>query len=244
MHSGQDSTGTSSFSEGASSKLYDEEYSHDSRLRSQGTRRNPSKRGTDRTGPGRKKVKSTQILSQLTSKSGLPVTKENIRIQFIRCDSDKIKEFLKPGKIAESNPLLDQMKKSVLSNTDVFVKVCKVQPIRKKFKSFGKDFCRAYFKHEKVREFHRLHIDLIFGAKDPASLCTSTNQRCCINNLHTPACVEVWKQVRIFLQLEMFQELDKVNHAKTRPETMEPGPELEELHPELKEVQSEPEKKF
>jgi hypothetical protein len=131
------------------------------------------------------------------------------------------------------------MKELVLSDIDVFLRVSNINQLRARFSSFGNDFCCAYFAHEKVREFHRLHMDLIFGAGDPATLCIRTKQSCCRKKSHSPACVEAWAQVRTFLQLGMFQELDKVNKAKARPKSAELGLELEELQPELGELQPE-----
>ena len=218
MQAGQESTGTGT-SEESSPKLCKGVYNPEGCFSSLG--QNPSEHRANSTGPGRREALATKILNQLTSKSGLPVSRENLRIQFIRLNSKLIK-LLRTGKATRplytpgTSPFV-QIKQLVLSNIHVFVKVCDIKKVRARFNSFGNDFCCAYFAHEKVRELHRLHVDLIFGAGDPATLCTRTKQYCCRNKPHSPACVETWAAVRTFLQLGMFQELDKVIQAKNPP---------------------------
>ncbi|OMJ89998.1 hypothetical protein SteCoe_7790 [Stentor coeruleus] len=77
-------------------------------------------------------------------------------------------------------------------------------------KSYNSKFCRNYFSEIPVRESYFYFIELVFCDFSPEHLKNKFEFCCCHNKSHNSICIDSWKNLKYFLQIEILIELNVV----------------------------------
>ena len=183
---------------------------------------------------GRREAPTTQMFAKLHTKNGKALKKEYVRCQIIRgikkC-ARYMAERRKPQKGIHQFNVGEQEKMRIWHEMEQMVSLlpelfsslgstCEGpatdgKVIRKRqrletpeFRSFNDDYCKHFYMHEEVRQFHFYYLQLVYGIGhvDPKSISEKLSVFCC-GGCHTDQCVSIWERVRNYVMFEMIQQL-------------------------------------
>lgn len=74
--------------------------------------------------------------------------------------------------------------------------------------SFNDDYCKRFYKHEVIRQFHYHFMQLVYGVRsvDVAEVTKKLKVFCCSGG-HDGRCEETWGRVRQYVMVEMIKQL-------------------------------------
>ena len=197
---------------------------------------------------GRRMGSTTRLFSLLRTKNEKPLKKEYMRCQIIRgikkCLRCMVEGRTPKAGIHQFHPQ-DQEKAAIWQilvqlveeNKELFATLGSTcegpatdgKIIRKrqrleaaKHLSFNDDYCKRFYKHKVIRQFHYHFMQLVYGVRavDVENVTTKLKVFCCSGG-HDGRCEDTWKRVREYVMVEMIEQLD-----------LEPYVDEEDLHVE------------